>query len=295
MVRQHSNGGDNVAGWTASKLAFPFKNAAHRRVTVGSYQAINKADPSSRHMRIAVLVAILIVVLRSQMASTLYGVVVDHGDFRRHVWNSAIRLKGLELSKYLFQSPTWTAIRGDIFMNSMAKSIVSWVALLLTIVLLYNVFTTKPSGKETILAFSKFLSEVNNKNIKRARIVDSDLTGELITGEHFKTVIPTDYPQLYDRLAAAGVDYKIEHPTPSPWMAALISWAPFLFIIGFWIFFMRKMQMTAKRKNVSMEQQTHETNLVELEPDVAKAFSNSQVVNEALRLVIQLTEIRGTT
>jgi ATP-dependent Zn protease len=78
-------------------------------------------------------------------------------------------------------------------------------------------------------------------------------------------------------------------------MAALISWAPFLFIIGFWIFFMRKMQMTAKRKNVSMEQQTHETNLVELEPDVAKAFSNSQVVNEALRLVIQLTEIRGTT
>jgi ATP-dependent Zn protease len=177
----------------------------------------------------------------------------------------------------------------------MAKSIVSWVALLLTIVLLYNVFTTKPSGKETILAFSKFLSEVNNKNIKRARIVDSDLTGELITGEHFKTVIPTDYPQLYDRLAAAGVDYKIEHPTPSPWMAALISWAPFLFIIGFWIFFMRKMQMTAKRKNVSMEQQTHETNLVELEPDVAKAFSNSQVVNEALRLVIQLTEIRGTT
>ena len=34
------------------------------------------------------------------------------------------------------------------------------------------------------------------------------------------------------------------------------------------------------------------TNVVLLEPDVAKAFSNARAVNEALRLVIQLTEIR---
>jgi hypothetical protein len=34
------------------------------------------------------------------------------------------------------------------------------------------------------------------------------------------------------------------------------------------------------------------TNLVLLEPDVAQAFSNEQAVNEALRLVIQLTKIR---
>lgn len=35
------------------------------------------------------------------------------------------------------------------------------------------------------------------------------------------------------------------------------------------------------------------TNLVLLEPDVARAFSNERAVNEALRLVIQLTKIRG--
>ncbi len=33
------------------------------------------------------------------------------------------------------------------------------------------------------------------------------------------------------------------------------------------------------------------TNLVLLDPDVAKAFPNEQAVNEALRLVIQLTKI----
>ena len=34
------------------------------------------------------------------------------------------------------------------------------------------------------------------------------------------------------------------------------------------------------------------TNVVLLEPDVAIVFSNARAVNEALRLVIQLTEIR---
>lgn len=35
------------------------------------------------------------------------------------------------------------------------------------------------------------------------------------------------------------------------------------------------------------------TNLVLLEPDVAKAFPNGEAVNEALRLVIQLTKLPG--
>ncbi len=36
------------------------------------------------------------------------------------------------------------------------------------------------------------------------------------------------------------------------------------------------------------------TNLVRLEPDVAKAFPNERAVNEALRLVLQLTKIAET-
>ena len=36
------------------------------------------------------------------------------------------------------------------------------------------------------------------------------------------------------------------------------------------------------------------TNLVLLEPDVAKAFPNEKAVNDALKLVIQLTKIQET-
>jgi len=178
-------------------------------------------------------------------------------------------------------------------MHPMIKTLLFWVLLLMTAVLLYNVFTSRPSGKTTLLNFSKFLEEVNNKNVRRATIVDSEVTGELVSGETFKTVIPADYPALYDKLQ--GVDVLIEHSAPSPWLSALISWAPFLMIIGFWVFFMRQMQRSGRRFKLPNEPGSAGTNMVQLEPDVAKAFSNPRAVNDALRLVIQLTEIRGTT
>ena len=115
-----------------------------------------------------------------------------------------------------------------------------YVLLAVSAVLLYNVFTVKPDGGGTELNFSKFLEEVRNKNIKKVTILNADLTGELKSGGAFKTVIPSDYPELYDNLD--GVDVRIERPTRSLWLAALISWAPFLFIVGFWLFFMRRMQ-----------------------------------------------------
>jgi cell division protease FtsH len=178
-------------------------------------------------------------------------------------------------------------------MNPLIKTILFWVLLLMTTVLLYNVFSSKPSGKITLLNFSKFLEEVDNKNVRRATIVDSEVTGVLVSGESFKTVIPADYPALYDKLK--GVDVLIEHAVPNPWMSALTSWAPFLMIIGFWVFFMRQIQRSGGHPFKLRQPGSDGTNMVQLEPDVAKAFSNSQAVNEALRLVIQLTEIRGTT
>jgi len=124
--------------------------------------------------------------------------------------------------------------------NSMTRMIAFWVALMVTAVLLYSVFTTKSNVKEKELYFSQFLDEVRNKNVKKATILNADVTGELVSGGAFKTVVPSDYPALYDKLA--GVDVRIERPTQSLWIAALINWAPFLLIIGFWIFFMRQMQ-----------------------------------------------------
>jgi len=124
-------------------------------------------------------------------------------------------------------------------LNSL-KSVALWVAVLAMSVLLYTVFIAKPTAGEMELNFSKFLDAVHNGNVKTVTIVDTDITGQFVSGGAFKTVAPADYPALYDMLE--GINVKIEHPTVSLWLSALISWAPFLLIIGFWIFFMRQMK-----------------------------------------------------
>ena len=54
--------------------------------------------------------------------------------------------------------------------------------------------------------------------------------------------MPMEYPELINMLRDKQVVITGEKPSQSPWLAALVSWAPFLFLIGFWIFFMRQMQ-----------------------------------------------------
>ncbi|PYS17090.1 MAG: cell division protein FtsH, partial [Acidobacteria bacterium] len=66
--------------------------------------------------------------------------------------------------------------------------------------------------------------------------------GKLANNESFKTVLPMEYPELINMLRDKHVQITGEKPSQSPWLAALVSWAPFLFLIGFWIFFMRQMQ-----------------------------------------------------
>jgi len=183
--------------------------------------------------------------------------------------------------------------KGEISMNSKTvvfKNIVFWVALLIATVLLYNAFPWPSKGRTTLMSFSRFLDEVEQKNVKKATIVDSELTGQLVSGENFRTIVPVDYPALYDKLQ--GVDVKIEHATPKPWLSALLFWAPFLSIIGFWIVFNR--QMEKLRNRFTGVPNPDEVSMVQLDPDVAKSFPNARSVNEALRLVIQLKDIPGT-
>jgi cell division protease FtsH len=129
-------------------------------------------------------------------------------------------------------------------LNSTAKTILFWVLILATAVLLYQVVQRTSNHTQSTYPFSRFLTEVDHGNVKDVTIAESDITGHLNNpaGETFKTVLPMDYPALIDKLNDKGVVITGEKPSNSPWLAALVSWAPFLFLIGFWIFFMRQMQ-----------------------------------------------------
>jgi hypothetical protein len=55
------------------------------------------------------------------------------------------------------------------------------------------------------------------------------------------------YDRYVDVLLANKVAVDIERDQTPAWAHALISWAPFILLIGFWVFFMRQMQSAGNR------------------------------------------------
>lgn len=127
-------------------------------------------------------------------------------------------------------------------MSSTYKTIFFWVALLLSAVLLYHLVSLKQNTGPDY-TFTQFLKEVQSGNVREVTITDTTVTGKDARGAPFKTVIPKDYPDVINDLRAKDVNITVREATQSPWLSVLMSWGlPMLFLIAFWIFFMRQMQ-----------------------------------------------------
>ena len=126
-------------------------------------------------------------------------------------------------------------------MNSTVKTLLLWVVLIITGVLLWQVVQRTQSGAEKDKDFSYILNEIEKGSVENVEITGSEVKGKFKDGTSFKTTMP-NYPEFFKTLIAKGVAFKVKEPTQSPWLTALISWAPFVLLIGFWIFFMRQMQ-----------------------------------------------------
>ncbi|HET7433773.1 MAG TPA: ATP-dependent zinc metalloprotease FtsH [Thermoanaerobaculia bacterium] len=131
-------------------------------------------------------------------------------------------------------------------MNSTVKTALLWVVIIVLVFLLWSLFNTAKGASEPI-PFSRFIHQVNEGNVEKVTIRGDEIRGEMKTTapggkREFHTIAPTNYPAMYDVLNSKGVLTEFEPQRDAPFITALITWAPFLFLIGLWIFFMRQMQ-----------------------------------------------------
>jgi len=131
-------------------------------------------------------------------------------------------------------------------LNSTVKTALLWVVIIVLVFLLWSLFNTTKGTSEPI-PFSVFLDRVTQGYVEKVTIRGDDVRGETKTtapgGKHeFHTTAPTNYPDMYNQLRAKGVQMEFEPPQNTGFITALITWAPVLFLIGLWIFFMRQMQ-----------------------------------------------------
>jgi cell division protease FtsH len=91
--------------------------------------------------------------------------------------------------------------------------------------------------------FSDFLNDVDKGRVTEVTIQGSQISGDLTTGEHFKTYSPSD-PDLVKVLREKGVKIAAKPADGDPWwMVLIVQWFPMLLLVGVWIFFMRQMQI----------------------------------------------------
>ena len=129
-------------------------------------------------------------------------------------------------------------------MSNFGRNLALWVIIALLLVVLFSWF--QPGGVQhaaTSVAYSDFVSDVNQGRVGDVTIQGRTLSGRLKNGQQFQTYMPED-PQLVQRLTDKGVrvDAKPQDTDVNPLMHYVLSWFPMLLLIGVWVFFMRQMQ-----------------------------------------------------
>ncbi|MBN1354817.1 ATP-dependent zinc metalloprotease FtsH [bacterium] len=129
-------------------------------------------------------------------------------------------------------------------MNSRFRTLTVWLFLIIILFLVYQMFVS--SQKNQIeLEYSRFLDQVEQKNVSEVVIRGKELTGKFIQSPSgilkFTTYAPDD-DELVKILREHDVLIKVEDDNENFWLTAIISWLPFVLIIAIWIFFLRQMQ-----------------------------------------------------
>ncbi len=108
-------------------------------------------------------------------------------------------------------------------------------------ILLFNLLgTTRKVEQEMI--FSDFMTKVEAGDVAEVTIKGNVITGQLKDGKKFKTYA-VEYPDMIKTLRAENVKIAVKPEEQNPWYWSLLfNWAPIIFFVIIWIFFMRQMQ-----------------------------------------------------
>jgi len=128
-------------------------------------------------------------------------------------------------------------------LNDLVKNLILWGVIALILLSVFSNFSQR-ANKESVFAYSEFISEVKNGNVAEVDLAGRKIVGKTRDLKEFATYSPeTDNSAMIGDLLKNNVRIVAKEPEqPSLLMNIFISWFPFLLLIGIWIFFMRQMQ-----------------------------------------------------
>ena len=128
--------------------------------------------------------------------------------------------------------------------NSPLKGLAIIVGIVAVLWFLLNLTIKNSTGPRSFpeISFSEFIHQAKKGQVNNATITGNQISGQMASGDRFRTYAPTQYEGLVNQLIESGARIDAEEATTGSWTTSLFSFLPFLLLIGFWIFFMRQMR-----------------------------------------------------
>ena len=129
-------------------------------------------------------------------------------------------------------------------MNANLRNFALWVIIVLLLLALFTLFQNPSQRTQSQeVTFSQLLNEVEAGRVREVTIQGPEIHGLFTDGRGFQTYAPND-PTLVQRLYGKGVQITARaQQNDVPWFVSLLlSWLPFIALIGVWIFLSRQMQ-----------------------------------------------------
>ncbi|MGR3540750.1 MAG: ATP-dependent metallopeptidase FtsH/Yme1/Tma family protein, partial [Hasllibacter sp.] len=123
-----------------------------------------------------------------------------------------------------------------------ARSIAFWVVLGLLLVALFNMFSGGQGGLNSRqIPYSDFIEAVDDGEVASVVLDGERVEFRGTDGATYTTISPGD-DGLTDRLIDADIPIQARPQQQSGFAAILMTFLPFLLLIGVWIYFMNRMQ-----------------------------------------------------
>ncbi|HET9407978.1 MAG TPA: ATP-dependent zinc metalloprotease FtsH [Candidatus Sulfotelmatobacter sp.] len=129
-------------------------------------------------------------------------------------------------------------------MNSTVKTVVFWLVIIVSALLLYQVIQAgRSSQKDKEINFSEFMTDVDAGHVHEVTVDGMQVKGKLTDGSAFHTTAPSNYPDMIKMLRDKGVVMNFRDVNSGSWPLQLLgTWAPLILLGALWFFMIRQMQ-----------------------------------------------------
>ena len=133
------------------------------------------------------------------------------------------------------------------------KTSFAWILIIIIAISLSRFFSTQPNG-EVEIEYSDYKNFLSSRSIVKAKIVDEVFYGELNTPQsiilsnglskeiqYFRLKLPFIDREVMSSWDGYGLEYSFKQKSPD-WTGYFLNFLPWIAILAFWIFIMRRMQ-----------------------------------------------------